>query len=252
MSGLFAMARSQMLIGATRPITIVTGIFTPLLWLSLILLPRLESLSPQETTQMLCGTLLASFWASSLWSGSGIIRRERWAGTLAASFTGRINPHTVLIGKTLGSVLFDVATISATIITFSLACRVSVSVADPLAFAVGLLSVILGGLASSLMIGGLLMVTKYAAQLTLAFGSPVLLFAGTLVPYTLLPDWVEWVGSILNISWLQRFLSSIATGTRWEFLLIALALSAVYAGIGSWAFALLLRRARREASLELV
>lgn len=251
LGGLVAMAVCQFKVVATRPMNLVTGVVNPLLWLTLVLLPRLDRLAPEEATRVFCGVLLASFWGASLWSGAGIIRRERQAGTLGVSFTGRLSPLTVLLGKTLGGVLYDTGLILVTNTAFVLVFGVRLGVASPVALAVGLASVVVGGVASSLLIGAALMLTKHAFQLTTAVGAPVLLLAGTIVPYSLLPGWVAWIGSVLNIAWLQRFLASTATGARWEFWVIAMAWSAAYAAVGAWALRVLLRRARREASLEL-
>ncbi|WP_353956447.1 ABC transporter permease [Cutibacterium avidum] len=245
------MVRSQFKIVASRPMNLVTGVVNPLMWLVLVLLPRLGSMSPEACTQALTGVLLASFWSSSLWSGAGIIRRERQAGTLAVSFTGRLSPLAVLLGKTLGGVLYDATLIVATNTVFILAAGVHLRVACPVAMAVGFFTVLAGGVASSLMIGACLMLTKHAFQLTTALGAPVLLFAGTIIPYDQLPRWVAWIGSVLNISWLQRFLASATTGARWVYWLIAAGISLCYAAAGVKALDTLLRRARKEATLEL-
>lgn len=251
MTGFWAMAESQLRVVMSRPMNLVTGVVNPLMWLVLVMVPRLDTLSPDQATRAFTGVLLASFWGSSLWSGAGIIRRERQSGTLAVSFTGRLSPLSVLVGKTLGGVVYDTGLILATNTVFVLAMGIQLSVASPAALAVGLATVVAGGVASSLMIGACLMLTKHAFQLTTAVGAPVLLFAGTIIPYDQLPQWIEWIGSVLNISWLQRFLASTATHPDWTCWLIAVAISLAYAALGAWALDVLLRRSRKDATLEL-
>lgn len=245
------MACSQMKVVISRPMNLVTGVVSPLMWLALVMLPRLDRLTPEQATQAFTGVLLASFWGSSLWSGAGIIRRERQSGTLGVSFTGRLSPLAVLLGKTLGGVAYDTLLILSTNTVFVLALGIRLQVASPLALAVGLLTVLAGGVCSSLMIGACLVLTRHAFQLTTAVGAPVLLFAGTIIPYDQLPRWVAWVGSVLNISWLQRFLASTATAPRWGWWAIAVAISLLYAVIGACALHVMLRHARKDATLEL-
>ena len=251
MSGFWVMVTSQLRVVMSRPMNIVTGIVNPIVWLALVMLPRLEHLSPAQATQSFTGVLLASLWGSAMWSGAGIIRRERQAGTLGVSFTGQLSPLATLVGKTLGGVLYDTALIFATNTAFVLAMGIRLEIASPVALAVGLATVVVGGVCSSLMIGACLMLTKHAFQLTTAIGAPVLLFAGTIIPYDQLPRWVAWVGAVLNISWLQRFLTSVATRPNWGWWAVAAALSALYAVLGALALDVLLRRARKDATLEL-
>lgn len=251
MTAWWAMVVNQFKVVRSRPMNLVSGIGTPLLWLTLVMAPRLDEMTPEQATRAFSGVLLAAFWASSLWSGAGIIRRERQMGTLAPSFTGRLSPLSVLLGKTLGGVVYDVGLILATNLAFIWAAGVRLGIASPVAMAVGLVSVVLGGVASSLMIGACLVLNRHAFQLTTAVGAPVLLLAGTIIPYPMLPRWVEWAGAVLNIAWLQKFLASAATEPRWGYWSIAMVLSLAYAVVGAWALQVLLRRARREASLEL-
>ncbi|MGO4958178.1 ABC transporter permease [Luteococcus sp. OSA5] len=251
MTGFLAMVTCQLKVVMSRPMNLVTGLVSPAMWMVLVMLPRLDRLTPEQATQAFSGVLLASFWGASLWSGAGIIRRERQSGTLGVSFTGRLSPLMVLVGKTVGGVLYDTCLILATNTAFVLALGIPLRVASPMALAVGLLTVLAGGVASSLMIGACLMLTKHAFQLTTAVGAPVLFFAGTIIPYDQLPTWVAWVGSVLNISWLQRFLASTATHPRWDLWAAAAGISVLYALVGAKALQVLLRRARKEATLEL-
>lgn len=254
MRALYELARSQVLVVTTRSVNLATDVIAPLLLLTLLVLPRVERLTPRETTGVVTGVLLASLWGASLWSGAGILRRERWFGTLGPSFTGRHGALTVLLGKTLGGVLYDVTVIAASTSAFLLVAGVRLQVHAPVAFAVGLAAVVLGGLASSLLIGAALMLSRYAFQLTTALGTPILLLGGTIVSHDLLPGWVGVLGDAVNLAWLQRFLASTAGAGApdWPALAAALALSAGYAALGARLVHVMLRRARREATLELV
>lgn len=251
MSAFGAAVRNQTRIVMTRPMNLASGIVTPLLLMTLLTAPRLEAMTPEQATSAFTGSLLASLWGASLWSGAGILRRERWGGTLAPSFTGRPSPVVILLGKTVGGVLYDTALILVSQSLFCLIAGIRLAVADPVAFAVGLLAVIACGVASSLMIGSVLVLSRYAFQLTTALGAPVMLLGGTLIPLSLLPTWVSWIGWFINLSWLQRFLVSTLSGTAWPDLAVGLALSAVYGAVGVRAVHVMLDRARKEGTLDL-
>lgn len=247
----YELARSQTLVVATRSVNLATGVITPLMLMSLLVLPRIERLAPQQATAVLTGVLLASFWGASLWSGAGILRRERWFGTLAPSFTGRPGPVVVLVGKTLGGVIYDVGLICASSALFVVVAGVRLEVRAPGAFALGLFTVVVCGVASSLLIGAALMLSRYAFQLTTALGTPVLLLGGTIIPHEVLPGWAAAVGNLLNLAWLQRFMASTATIPDWGALGVGVAISAAYAAAGALCVHVMLRRARKEGSLEL-
>lgn len=251
MRTVYELARSQTLVVLTRPINVATGVVFPLMLLSLLVLPRLDRLTEDEATAVLTGVALASLWGASLWSGAGILRRERVFGTLAPSFTGRPAPITVLLGKTLGGVLYDVTLICVSTTAFVIVCGVSWHVEAPVALAVGLVAVVVCGVASSLLVGALLMLSRHAFQLTTAFGAPVLLLGGTVVPHEVLPSWAAAAGSVLNLAWLQRFLASTAGRPDWGALAVGVGISAAYALVGVRCVGVMLRRARRDGSLEL-
>lgn len=247
----YELARGQVLVVLTRSVNVAGGVVTPLMLMSLLVLPRLGHLSPPQSTAVFSGVLLASLWGASLWSGAGILRRERWFGTLAPSFTGRPDPVTVLLGKTLGGVVYDVSLIVVSSTLFVLGSGLRLQIGHPWAFGAGLVAVIGGGVASSLLIGAVLTLSRHAFQLTTAFGTPVLLLGGTVIPYDHLPGWVQVAGAAVNLSWLQRFLASTADCPDWTALAIGVLLSAGYALAGARLVAVMLRRAREDGSLEL-
>lgn len=243
----------EIVIGARRPLNLATGIVAPLMFLALLLWPRLGSLQPEQTAVAVSGVLLAALWSASLWSGASIIRRERAQGTLGAMVTGRLAPEMAVLGKVLGTVTYDFALILATNTLFLAVAGLQVRVEEPSAFLVGIVLVFVCGIASSFMFSGVLVLTRFGYQLTTAVNTPVLLLGGTLIPYAALPGWIETIGTVLNISWLQRFLVSSVTGdVDWTTAMVAVGLSLTYAAAGVLCMRVLLRRARKEASLELV
>ena len=251
MHALVASARNQVAIVLTRATNLATGVIVPLMLMSLLTLPRLHDLDPATATAVFTGVLLASFWGASLWSGAGILRRERNMGTLASSVTGCPSALTVLLGKTVGGVVFDIGLIIVTNVLFILATGIRLRIAQPVAFVAGVVAVVVCGVASSLMIGALLVLSRYAFQLTTALGTPVMLLGGTIIPHDVLPPWAAAIGNVINLAWLQRFMMSTATTPDWGALSVGLGLSAAYAAVGVISVRIMLRRARKEGSLDL-
>lgn len=251
MRPLWEVARSQVIIVAGRSVNLASGILNPLMFMTLLLLPRLQHVTPAQATATFSGVLLASLWAASLWSGAGILRRERFFGTLAPTFTGRLSPLAVLTAKTIGGVVFDVGLIAISSLAFVLIAGLSLQIADPVAFGVGLVVTVASGVASSILIGAALLLSRYAFQLTTALSAPVLLLGGTIIPHDILPAWARAIGSVINLAWLQKFLASTASTPDWGALAIGTATSAVYAMLGAICVRAVLRRARKEGTLEL-
>lgn len=247
------LAWTEVLIGTRRPLNVATGVVSPLMFLALLLLPRLSSLQATETVEALSGVLLASLWSASLWSGASVVRRERAQGTLGTIVTGRLPPEIAILGKVLGTVGYDFTLIVATTALFVVVSGLNVHVDALGPYALGIALVFACGIATSFMFSGVLVLTRFGSQLTTAANTPVLLLGGTLIPYEALPPWVEVSGMLLNISWLQRFLVSCVSGqVAWMAALIAGVLSLAYLGLGIVCVRLLLMKARKDATLELV
>lgn len=250
---LFEVARTEVRMSMRRPLNLATGIVAPLMFLCLLVLPRLANLDSRDATAVFTGVLLATLWTATLWSSASIIRRERAQGTLGAIATGRLGVGAVLLSKTLGTVLYDISLVLTTNTLFVLAVGLQIRVENGWAFAVGLIAVVFCGVAGGFLLNGVLVLTRFGTQLTTLANTPVLLVGGTIIPYQYLPDWIEYAGAVLNLFWLQKFLSSTASGdVDWAALIVAIALSLFALMLGVLALRILLSRARKAATLEIL
>lgn len=253
MRGYIAVFRTQLLLSVAEPYNLVSRIVFPLLLCVLLVLPRIEALSVDGAgTVVLSGVLLASMWGASLWGAAGVIRRERAWGTFASSMCGRLSPAGLLVAKTAGGVLFDLALIGVALALFVAGAGVDLVVRAPIAYVMGILALPVCGIASSVLIGAALTLTRYGFQLTTALGTPILLLGGTIIPLDRLPAWLALPGRLVNLSWLRLFLESCVNGSpAWDPLGLALLTSAVYAVLGVLALRVVLKRAKVEGTLEL-
>lgn len=246
-------AALQIKIQVKHPMTWVGGIVSPVMFMCLLFAPGRPSSLSNNATAMLVGVALASLWSASLWGAMGILRRERAEGTLGATLTGVPNPLLTVVAKMGGATFLQLLIIGAVLISAAPLFGTELNVQDPTAFSIGIAAVIVGGCAASLLLGSVLVVSRHGFQLTAAVGPPILLLGGMLIPLSALPPWAAWVGLFVNLRWLREFLVSAATGTtQWSALIIALILTCLYAAIGILVFYRMLRRARKEATLELI
>ena len=163
---IIASAKIQLLIVAKRPMNIATGIITPWMFLSLFLIPRIGNLNQDQITHAISATITASFWAASIWSGAGIIRREKWMGTLGHTLSGLLNPMAAIFAKMLGAVAYDVTLITISTTAFCLIFRIPFHPTHPFLLAAGIILVAVFGVCSSILIAGLLINSRNPFHLT--------------------------------------------------------------------------------------
>lgn len=235
----------------TSPLAYLLGVVQPMVFLLLTLAPQTDP-PAAEGTRVAFGVLLTAFWGSTVWSGAGILRRERFQGTLARTLTGVRDPRLVVLGKSLGSSLVSVTLVTTTVAVVLAVLRQPVQLAGAGWLLLGLLFVLLSGTSVGVLIGSLFILSRHGPQLSSALMYPVYLLGGMLIPPELVPVWLRWLSWGISLRWLQDFLVSAASGrVDLAALLAAVALTVGY-GVGA---ALLFRRvtdiARRQGTLDL-
>ena len=247
-----ASARMQVSLGLVNSMTYAAGLLNAMTFLGILVLSRTATPDTATATAMVTGSALAAFWASCVWGGVAVLRRERYWGVFGRSLTGVQNPLVVLTGKVAGYSLLNLAVVLLSLVGGCLLFGLRPSFAHPLAALLGFAVVLGSGTAASLLVGGALVVSRHSLAISSAIGMPVTLLGGTILPLTVFPEPVRWVSHAISLSWLQEYLGSTASGSPdWAALCWAVALSVVYAVIGVRVFGRMLDRARREATLEL-
>lgn len=231
----------------------VMGVIAPLMMTGILVLPRSDPPDAHEATAILAGTLLFSFWGASIWSGVGILRAERSLGTFARSLTGIVDARIVLLGKIVGGSLFDLTLIVFVLTLASRLYRLSPAIESRAGLALGLLLVLFSGTGSSLLLGSIMVISRHGFQISQVINTPILLLSGTVLPLSVLPNWLSWVSSVISLSWLQKFIhSTAAQELDWGAFIIAFFLSCSYLVVGLAAFRRVLIKATQEGTLELI
>ncbi|HZL01950.1 MAG TPA: ABC transporter permease [Cellulomonas sp.] len=246
-------ARTQVLLQMRHPMTIVAGTVTPLLFTAVSVLPRTVPLTGPEATQAVTGSLLAAFWAGSVWGGVSILRRDRSERTLAPTLTGVAPAAVTLMARTVGCTALAIAAALPAQLLAVVLFRLNPVILHPGVLIGGLVLVVVSGTAACFLLSTLMVISRFGFQITSALGPPMLLLGGTVLPTDQLPAVLQPLSWLISLSWLQRLLSSTASpsvdGTA---ALVACLLTVAYLVVGLSLFRRALRRARQEATLELV
>ena len=158
------------------------------------------------------GVLLTSFWSFTIWTGAGILHRERNEGTLGPCLIGVRDFRLVLAGKAMGasaaSGLLIVSTVSVVLGALGRSLRFD----HPGWLVVGLATVFLTGIVLGVGLSSLFVLTRFGPQLSGALMYPVFLLAGLLTPISALPSGIRWLSWGISLRWTMTFLTSAATG----------------------------------------
>lgn len=248
-----AAVRLQSRLTLASPLALVGWITTPSMLLCLTVLTRSSSPNPEESTSLMSAVLLASFWASCVWSGVGVLRRDRQNGTLAATVTPVGHAGWVIIGRILGACVITLLGVVLAVVSVGSVLGLHPVVEHPWALLMGLLLTTASGIAASCLIGTILLVSRHGDHISSALGIPITLLGGTVIPIGILPAPAEAVSSLISLSWLQRWLTSTSQRELdWFSFFLATLLTLTYGVLAAVFLKRSLTRARTRGDLELV
>jgi ABC-2 type transport system permease protein len=180
------------------------------------------------------GTGLISIWNSNLFSSGEIIRNERRSGTLSLILATPTPLILILLGKSFANAITSVVAMGVTFLTGIIAFQLPIGIADPLAFLVGLVLVVLSITCLGLVFGSLFMLTRNAGEFVSVVNFPVYILSGLSIPLTILPLWTRPLSNLLTPTWGNLLLSEAAAptgGTMLPNYLWIVGLSLIYLGI---------------------
>jgi ABC-2 type transport system permease protein len=245
-------ARLQSKLTLASPFALAGWVVTPAVLMGVLVLNRNAEIAGPEATRIFTGVLLAAFWAASVWGGVGVLRRDRQNGTLWAAVASTQDARLVLLGRVAGACVTTLAGTTVTVTLTALILGLRPQLDQPIALVVGLMAAALTGTAASMLVGGILLVSRHGDHISNALGVPVTLLGGTVIPLSFLPDPVTLISSLISLSWLQRFLSSTASDSlEWLSLLVALCLTLLYGAVAALFLTRALRTARADGTLDL-
>jgi len=177
------------------------------------------------------GTGLISIWNNNLFTSGEIIRNERRTGTLSLIMATPSSLSLILLSKSFANAITSVFAMGVTFLTGMLAFQLPIGIADPLAFLIGLILVIVSITCLGLVFGSLFILTRNAGEFVSVANFPVYILSGLSVPLTLLPLWTRPLSQFLTPTWGNIILNEAASQTGANMLfnyLVIVGLSAIY------------------------
>ncbi|MFK4299148.1 ABC-2 type transport system permease protein [Arthrobacter sp. GAS37] len=231
---------------------LVTGMVQPITLLLVLMSQR--GVDPTHSTNLVLGVVLTSFWSSTVWGASGILRRDRRQGTLIRTLLGTRDPLLMLVGRTLGASVFSIATVTVATCGTLILMHVTITVNDWVGVVVGFFLTVIGGIGMGLLLCPLFVVSRYALHISSALMYPIIIFGGLLVPIDALPNFLRWIPLLINLHWIKQFLASSVSssnGTDWASAGIAMALTVGCGLLGALVFRTKLVGATQRGDLDL-
>jgi ABC-2 type transport system permease protein len=230
----------------------ILGILWPLFFATVAFL--MYRISSHDSTLLYAavGASVMGVWSSVSTSGSGVVQRERWHGTLELLVAAPVPMPLVLLPITVAMATIGLASMVVTLLWGRFIFGIDVNVEHPWLFLLSLpVTVVSVGA-----VGFLLSVTVVRYRSAWALGSslelPVWLICGFLVPIGILPDWVRPLSWLLAPTWgVQAIRESALGGDPLPDIGLCLLIGAGYLGLGMLAAESVLRSARQNATLAL-
>jgi ABC-2 type transport system permease protein len=177
------------------------------------------------------GTGLISIWNNNLFTSGEIIRDERRTGTLSLVMATPSSLLLILLGKSFTNAITSVFAMGITFLTGLLAFHIPIGIADPLAFVIGLILVIISITCLGLVFGSLFILTRNAGEFVAVANFPVYILSGLSVPLTLLPLWTRPLSQFLTPTWGNIILNAAVSGSGGNMLpnyMVIIGLSIIY------------------------
>jgi ABC-2 type transport system permease protein len=202
------------------------------------------------------GSGMTGLWSSLLFICGNSINLERWFGTLE-TLVGVPTPLEVIVfGKNLANVLQSLVSMVVSYLLAALLFGYSLSIQQPILFAVSLLLTVVSFISFGLIIAPIFVMNPSVQHWQNAMEFPVFILSGFLFPIALLPGWTTPLSYLLPPYWAARALHGTSTGgAAIEEVLLAwgmmLLFSAVYFFIAGKLFKKMLVKARTDATLDM-
>jgi ABC-2 type transport system permease protein len=208
------------------------------------------------TTYLLIGAMLWSYLSMLFDILSETVSWERWEGTIEYTFMSPASRATHLIGTSIYAVIYGLIRAVIMFLVIALFFDLEVSGANyPAAFAIlAICSVSLVGFGMCAAVMPLLSPEK-GQQVTMIFGSTLLLISGVYYPVEVLPSWMQALAKISPVTYaLEGVRAALLDGapltSLWSSIWPLLIMGAVCIPLGLWVFHLGERYAKRTGRLK--
>jgi ABC-2 type transport system permease protein len=202
----------QMKSNAISSSFISTLFFQPIIFTIISVGTYLYGNKPDLGLFAITGTGLICIWNNNLFTSGQIIRDERRTGTLSLVMATPSSLPLILLGKSFANAITSLFAMGITFLTGMLAFHIPIRIANPFAFLIGLVLVIVSITCLGLVFGSLFILTRNAGEFDSVANFPVYILSGLSIPLTLLPLWTRPLSQFLTPTWGNIILNEAASG----------------------------------------
>ena len=235
--------------------TLFTVIVQPLIIATLAIF-MLRQASDFRPIYALIGSLLGGLWSGTLYCNGDTIQYERWCGTLETIIASPTHLATIIIAKSFANVFLSLSSILVSYPLAILLFGYTLTITHPLTFAVSLLLSVLALTSLGMIFAPIMSIRPGSGIWLNILEFPVYLLSGFLFSISLLPPWTTPLSYALAPYWAAYTLHATSSGDEPGGMIVLgwgvlVASCVVYWIISLVLFKILLRKARREATLAL-
>jgi ABC-2 type transport system permease protein len=198
------------------------------------------------------GAAVMLMWSLVVIGSSNALENQRWLGTLELLVAAPMPFAVVIAPITVASGFVGAYALVATLAWGSLLFHVPLVIDHPFAFAVAVPACVIAIGMLGLVMAATFVLYRAAFSLGIALQYPVWIATGLLVPLSILPAFVGWIGWFLGPYWGFRAIKEAALGpSPWPSIGMCFVVSAAYFVVGTVCLSWFVRVARSRGSLKL-
>jgi len=144
------------------------------------------------------GTATMTMWSSIAFSSASDVNRERYMGALAQIFNTPGNFYYIMLGKVLGNTLMGSISMIFSFVFVGLVFGVPILISNPVAFILVFLFSLLSYIMISMMLSGVLAISRQARVLMNSMDYIVFLLTGSVFPIIILPISIRLFSYVLS------------------------------------------------------
>jgi len=211
--------------------------------------------SPGQVAYGVLGGGLLGYWGVAYLDGGFGIQSERWNGTLEQVFAAPAPFWIILVGKTVGSILWGMLSFIPTLALAYFGFHALLPHLDPAPFVVSFAVLSFSFFCVAFGFAPLFALWRWSVPVINGFELGFYTLCGFIFPVTILPSWAQLLSAAMAPSWATTAIYASTTtqgphdfATWW---LATIALSVVYLFLASLLYRLVDRRARVSGDLAL-
>ncbi|BBB48162.1 ABC transporter permease [Pelolinea submarina] len=236
---------------------VLFGILIQPLIVAFMALWMLKGKGPDYAIFVVIGSGMTGLWTTLLFNGGNSITGERWTGTLEPLVASPASLRVVIYGKVLANVTQSLLSMIGSYFLISFAMGYPLTLTYPGLFFLSLVISVFSLVSFGLILASFFILIPDFARMVNTLEFPVYILCGFLFPIALLPGWTTPLSYLLSPYWAALALHGAAQGTleplqivgTWGIMAF---FSLVYILASGRLYRVILRKARRDATLDIV